>query len=212
MVKNTPLTLSPKTLSNADSGCVSNFAPHVAPALANKISTLSVCFWTSDTSRSISLPLLLSAGTLIAIAFGALFGSALSAATASSHALAFLEVMKTLEHPACKRLWHHISNQRSVQIYIGINGKYPEAACKPSPLEPPVTTATFPSRRNKLLKSLSSACALASEAIVECLSGGSLTGYPDWKKAPTLKIERIRPGNMIKTNVSFSKPDVRPQH
>ena len=33
---------------------------------------------------------------------------------------------------------------------------YPEAACKPSPREPPVTTATLPSREKMFLKSLSS--------------------------------------------------------
>lgn len=32
---------------------------------------------------------------------------------------------------------------------------YPEAACRPSPLDPPVTTATFPLREKMLLKSFS---------------------------------------------------------
>jgi len=35
-------------------------------------------------------------------------------------------------------------------------GEYPEAACRPSPLEPPVTTITFPFKEKILGKSLSS--------------------------------------------------------
>jgi hypothetical protein len=38
---------------------------------------------------------------------------------------------------------------------------YPLAACKPNPLEPPVTTATFPCRENMFLKSLSLTCSSA---------------------------------------------------
>lgn len=37
----------------------------------------------------------------------------------------------------------------------------PDAACRPRPLEPPVTTATLPSREKMDPKSLSSVCALA---------------------------------------------------
>jgi hypothetical protein len=36
---------------------------------------------------------------------------------------------------------------------LGRGRKYPDAACKPSPREPPVTTATFPSSENMFLKS-----------------------------------------------------------
>lgn len=45
-----------------------------------------------------------SAGTEMAMALGALLGSALRAATASSQALALRDVMKTLEAPAWRRL------------------------------------------------------------------------------------------------------------
>lgn len=38
-VLNTLLTFKSITFANAASGCVSNFSPHVAPALANKTST-----------------------------------------------------------------------------------------------------------------------------------------------------------------------------
>lgn len=38
---------------------------------------------------------------------------------------------------------------------------YPDAACRPSPREPPVTTATLPSREKMFLKSWSLVCAWA---------------------------------------------------
>lgn len=71
---------------------------------------------------------------------GARLGSALSAATASVHAEALREVMKTFEHPACSS---------------------PEAACRPRPRDPPLTTATLPSRRKMDEKSSSVTSALA---------------------------------------------------
>lgn len=43
---------------------------------------------------------------------------------------------------------------------------YPDAAWRPRPLEPPVTTATLPSREKMFLKSLSCTWASASDAIV----------------------------------------------
>lgn len=43
--------------------------------------------------------------------------------------------------------------------------KYPDAACKPSPREPPVTTATLPSRENIFLKSWSATSASASDMV-----------------------------------------------
>lgn len=42
IVPNTLLTFRSMTLANASSGCVSNGAPQVAPAFANRISTWSV--------------------------------------------------------------------------------------------------------------------------------------------------------------------------
>lgn len=109
-----------------------------------------MCFPTSATSLSISLNLLLSAGILIACAPGALLGSAFSAATASSHAAALRDVMKTLEHPA----WSN-----------------PEAAWRPRPREPPLTTATLPSRRKMEEKSVR-----ATSAFAEDIVGGSALG------------------------------------
>ena len=44
---------------------------------------------------------------------------------------------------------------------------YPDAAWRPKPLEPPVTTTTFPSSEKRLLKSLSSVWAFASAAILK---------------------------------------------
>ena len=135
IVKNTPFTFKSMTLSHPFfSSTFSNSEPHVAPALANRISTWSVCFLTSSTSLSISLTLELSAGTLMAFAPGARLGSALSAATASSHALVLRDVMNTFEQPAWSR---------------------PDAACSPRPREPPDTTATLPSSRKMVEKSVS---------------------------------------------------------
>lgn len=94
-------TLSAMTLANAFSGCSSKGAPHVAPAFAKRMSTCGVCFSTSLTNRSTSPGFARSAGTEMA---WPLPGSAFSAAHASSQALAFREVMKTLEQPAWIRL------------------------------------------------------------------------------------------------------------
>ena len=87
------LTFRSMTLAKALSGWVSNFSPHVAPAFASSMSIWSVVFDTSCTRRSISDGFEESAGTEMAFAPGALFGSALRAAQASSQALAFREVM-----------------------------------------------------------------------------------------------------------------------
>lgn len=65
-------------------------------------------------------------------------------ATASSQALAFRDVMYTFEHPAWRRLFYPISLV-SICCAKGIEA-YPDAAWRPRPLEPPVTTATLPSR------------------------------------------------------------------
>jgi hypothetical protein len=40
---------------------------------------------------------------------------------------------------------------------------YPDAACKPRPRDPPVTTATFPSSENMFLKS----CSATSDSAVD---------------------------------------------
>jgi hypothetical protein len=92
-VLNTLLTFRSITLPKALSGCVSNFSPQVAPALAKRMSTWSVVFSTSETRRSISWIFDESAGTEYALASGDLLGRALRAAQASSQAFAFLEVM-----------------------------------------------------------------------------------------------------------------------
>jgi len=102
MVKKTPFTFKSMTLSQPFfSSTFSNSLPHVAPAFAKRISTWSVCFSTSLTNRSISETLELSAGIEMALPS---HGRALRAATASSHALALRDVMKTLEQPAWRSL------------------------------------------------------------------------------------------------------------
>lgn len=111
------------TLLKALSGCLSNASPQVAPALANRMSTLSVCLATSAARRSISEMLLLSAGTEMALASGCLFGRALRAAQASSHALALREVMKTLEQPAWRRLHRTGSARRFLQASTALAGQ-----------------------------------------------------------------------------------------
>lgn len=80
-------------MSKADSGNFSNSSPHVAPALAKRMSTWSVVLETSATRRSTSETLEESAGTEMAFAPGRRLGSALRAVTASSHAEALREVM-----------------------------------------------------------------------------------------------------------------------
>ena len=89
----TLLTFKSITFAKAESGCVSNLSPHVAPALANNISTWSVVSFTLATNVSTPTILALSAGTEIAWAPGRLLGKALRAAQASSHAAALREVM-----------------------------------------------------------------------------------------------------------------------
>lgn len=103
---NTLLTFKSMTLLNAFSGVLSNGAPHVAPAFANKMSTCWVCFETSPTRRSISDSLEMSAGTDMALPE---HGRAFRAAQASSQAAALREVMKTLEQPAWMRLRVRVS-------------------------------------------------------------------------------------------------------
>lgn len=53
-----------------------------------------------------------------------------------------------------------------IEDWRGRWGNYPDAAWSPRPLEPPVTTATFPSREKMFLKSSSLTWAAASEAII----------------------------------------------
>jgi len=89
------------TLLKVFSGVVSKDAPHEAPALANRMSTWSVCLATSATRRSTSDGLAMSAGTDMALPEK---GSALRAAQASSQAAALRDVMKTFEQPAWIRL------------------------------------------------------------------------------------------------------------
>ena len=93
IVLKTLLTFKSITFANAESGCVSNFSPHVAPAFANKMSTWSVVLPTSATSFSISLTLEMSAGTEMAWAPGRLLGSAFRASQASAQAEALREVI-----------------------------------------------------------------------------------------------------------------------
>ena len=83
--------------------------------------------------------------------------SALSAAQAESQAAALREVMYTLEQPA----WSNLSScacalvEGGNRYQRGGEFQYPEAAWRPNPREPPVTTTTFPSREKMFLKSLS---------------------------------------------------------
>jgi hypothetical protein len=99
--RKTLLTFKFITLSNELSGVLSNDAPHDAPALANRMSTWSVCLLTSATRRSTSEAWEMSEGTEMALPGN---GSALRAAQASSQAAALRDVMKTLEQPAWMRL------------------------------------------------------------------------------------------------------------
>jgi hypothetical protein len=50
----------------------------------------------------------------------------------------------------------------------GVLFVYPDAACKPRPRDPPVTTATFPSSEKMFLKSCSATSALAVMLTFEC--------------------------------------------
>ncbi len=83
MVLKTARTLRSKTRAMASSAWWSNAAPHVAPALASRMSTWSVCRATAATSCRTPSCVALSAGTEMATAPGARFGSALSARTAA---------------------------------------------------------------------------------------------------------------------------------
>jgi len=144
------------TLLHEFSGVLSNGDPHVAPAFANKMSTCWVCFETSATRRWISEGLEISAGTEMALPEK---GRVFRAAQASSQAEALREVMKTLEQPAWMRLGFYVG--LSAWEYDVEEKTYPDAAWRPNPLEPPVTTATLPSSEKMLLKlsSLTSASA-----------------------------------------------------
>lgn len=64
--------------------------------------------------------------------------------------------------------------------------KDPEAACSPRPLEPPVTTTTFPSSEKMFLKSLSSVWAIASASGIMrvCVPGGVYTEF-------RIKVEKL---------------------
>lgn len=93
MVLKTLLTFRSMTFAKAESECVSNFSPHVAPAFAKSISTWFVVFPTSLTKASTPAILALSAGTDIAFAPGLLLGRAFRAAQAESQAAALREVM-----------------------------------------------------------------------------------------------------------------------
>ena len=93
MVLKTLLTFRSMTLAKALSGCVSNFSPQVAPALAKSMSTWSVVSRTCLTNSSTPVIFALSAGTDMATAPGRLSGRALSAAQASAQALALREVI-----------------------------------------------------------------------------------------------------------------------
>jgi hypothetical protein len=92
------------TFWKALSGCVSSFSPQVAPALAKRMSTRSVCFLTCSRSDSTPAMVELSAGTEMATAPGERLGWALRALQASSQALALREEMKTLDAPAWRKL------------------------------------------------------------------------------------------------------------
>jgi hypothetical protein len=92
------------TLAKAESGCVSKASPQVAPALARRMSTWSVCFLTSATRCSTPARVEESAGTEMAAAPGARLGREFSFLTAASQAAALREEMKTLEAPAWRRL------------------------------------------------------------------------------------------------------------
>lgn len=102
---NTPRTLRSITLANALSGCVSNFSPHVAPALASKMSTWAVCLDTSATRCLIPSRVALSEGTEMAVCSWRLIpGREFRVLTAESQAAAFREEMNTLEAPAWRSL------------------------------------------------------------------------------------------------------------
>lgn len=72
--------------------------------------------------------------------------------------------------------------------------KDPDAACSPRPLDPPVTTTTFPSSEKIFLKSFSSVWAIASASgiVRVCLPGGVglYTEYTDIYTYITIKCGR----------------------
>lgn len=49
----------------------------------------------------------------------------------------------------------------------GREGRYPDAACRPRPREPPVTTTTLPSREKMSVKFFRSVWALSSAAMTD---------------------------------------------
>ena len=105
MVLKTALTFRSMTFAKAESGCLSKASPHVAPALAKRISTVSVCFLTCSSKFLTPSMVEESEGTETAFAPGDRFGRAFRAVTASSQALALREVMKTLDAPDWRKLW-----------------------------------------------------------------------------------------------------------
>lgn len=110
----------------------------------------------------------MSAGT--EIAFPLMPGMLFRAAHASSHALPLRDVMKTLEQPAWSNLAAQVQyNGTLFPVISGPNQTtetHPDAACNPSPLEPPVTTATLPSRAKMDLKSSSLTSASADMFVI----------------------------------------------
>ncbi len=80
------------------------YSPHVAPALASRMSTWSVCFFTSASSCCAGRGSSYRRGREIARAPGARFGSALRVLTAESQAAFLRDEMKTVDAPAWRRL------------------------------------------------------------------------------------------------------------
>lgn len=103
----------------------------------------------------------------MAVAPGRLFGRAFSAATASSHAAALREVMYTFEQPAWRRLLVlSVSTVYYMDCLTGWFDPYPLAACRPNPLDPPVTTATLPSSEKMDWKLSSWTCSAADMVVL----------------------------------------------
>lgn len=153
-------------MANASSGWLSKGAPQEAPALARSMSTRGVCFLTSATRCSMPAGLEESAGTEMACAPGARLGRALRAWTAESQASALREVMKTFEAPAWRRLVVVSYGNGHGGREAGEGKAYAEAAWRPRPREPPVTTATLPFSEKSEGKSLSSTSAIVSDEAV----------------------------------------------
>ena len=99
-----------------------------------------------------------------------ILGRALSASQAVAQASAFREVMKTLEQPACIKLLEKEKGSAGIEKELitldKTSNAHADAACRPSPLEPPEMTATFPLSEKRVLKFFSWVWAFASTAIV----------------------------------------------